>query len=74
MWDETFAVLLAWKPCVITLSLGKFTSGSYATTKMAPERTGLVKKHYSAYTLFSDCFHPQTDKSYINKRLKEGKN
>jgi hypothetical protein len=36
--------------------------------KMAVERTGVVEKHCSAFTLFSNGFCPQTNKVHIKKR------
>ena len=60
--DETFAVFADWKPCVNILSLQKFWSSSCAMTKMAVKRTGVVEKHCSAFALFSENFHLQTNK------------
>ena len=40
-------------------------------TKMVIKRTGVVEKYFSAFTFFSNDFHLQPDKVYINKRLNE---
>ena len=44
-----------------------------AINKMAVIKTGVVEKQYRAFALFSNSYHPQTDKVYINKRLNEGR-
>lgn len=43
---------------------GKFTPGSYAMTEMAVKRLLVIKKHRSAFALFSNSFCPQTDELY----------
>ena len=42
-------------------------------TKMAVKRTGVVEKHCSTFTHFSNNFHPQTNEVQVSKRLNEGR-
>ena len=57
------------------LKPAKIRSSSCAMTKMAVKRTGVVEKHCSAFALFSQNFHQQTNEVWVSKRLiKEGLN
>ena len=72
-WDETFMVFSDLKSCMKILSLRKFRLRSCTMTKMAVKRTGVVKKHCSAYALFFIALYPQTNEVYVNKGLTKGR-
>ena len=69
-----------WEPCIKILSWQKFRLSYYnkllyneSMIKVTVKRTGVTEKHCSTFALFSNGFHPQTDKVNTSKRLTEGR-
>jgi hypothetical protein len=52
-------------PCVRISSPQKFKGSACTVTNMAVKRTGVVEKHCSAFALFFNGFHEQTEEVYI---------
>ena len=48
----------------------KFRLSTYAMTKMAAKRTGVIREHCSAFALFPEGFHSQTD-TFITIKVKK---